>query len=151
MAIVTRGISKLREKIAANRELTAQIEPQIRQFEAKSGSILTIPADYLAMLEYDDELAPDALYEVVKAIENSPNIDLLYTDGAQDYDRALRASAQAQAMHHVPNFLGHWRYVAGSASEKVHAKPEALESGRQALEDYVRNSGMDAWVEDAGR
>jgi GT2 family glycosyltransferase/glycosyltransferase involved in cell wall biosynthesis len=36
--------------------------------------------DYLAMLDNDDELAPEALYEVAKAIQADPNIDLLYTD-----------------------------------------------------------------------
>jgi glycosyltransferase involved in cell wall biosynthesis len=36
--------------------------------------------EYLAMLDNDDELAPDALYEVVKAIQTNPDIDLLYTD-----------------------------------------------------------------------
>ncbi len=156
--------------------------------------------DYLAMLDNDDELAPDALYEVVKAIQANPNIDLLYTDedkiteqgafeehyckpdwspehllsvmymlhllvirkdlfynaggfraefdGAQDYDLALRASVNAQAIHHVPKILYHWRYVRGSASETVYAKPHALDSGRRALEDYVRENRMDARVED---
>jgi GT2 family glycosyltransferase/glycosyltransferase involved in cell wall biosynthesis len=156
--------------------------------------------DYLAMLDNDDELAPEALYEVVKAILAYPDIDLLYTDedkitdagafeehyckpdwspehllsvmyilhllvirkdlfykaggfrpefdGAQDHDLALRASAHAQAIHHVPKILYHWRYVRGSASETVYAKPEALDSGRRALEDYVWRNGMDAWVEE---
>jgi GT2 family glycosyltransferase/glycosyltransferase involved in cell wall biosynthesis len=156
--------------------------------------------DYLAMLDNDDELAPEALYEVVKAIQANPNIDLLYTDedkiteyggfeehyckpdwspehllsvmymlhllvirkdlfyaaggfrpefdGAQDHDLALRASSHAQAIHHVPKILYHWRYVRGSASETVYAKPEALDSGRRALEDYVRNNGTDGWVEE---
>jgi GT2 family glycosyltransferase len=36
--------------------------------------------DYVAMLDNDDELAPDALYEVVKAIQGNPDIDFLYTD-----------------------------------------------------------------------
>ncbi len=156
--------------------------------------------EYLAMLDHDDELAPQALFEVVKAIEANPNIDLLYTDedkvteqgdfeehyckpdwspehllsvmymlhllvirkdlfyragefrpefdGAQDYDLALRASALAQAIHHVPKILYHWRCVRGSTSETVFAKPEALDSGRRALEEHVREQGMDATVED---
>ena len=36
--------------------------------------------DYLAMLDNDDELAPEALYEVAKAIQANPEIDVLYTD-----------------------------------------------------------------------
>jgi GT2 family glycosyltransferase len=156
--------------------------------------------DYLAMLDNDDQLAPDALFEVVKAIQANPNIDLLYTDedkitesgtfeeyyckpdwspehllsvmymlhllvvrkdlfhavggfrpefdGAQDHDLALRASCHARAIQHVPKILYHWRYVLGSASETVYAKPEALDNGRRALEDYVRDRGLDASVED---
>ena len=156
--------------------------------------------DYLAMLDNDDELAPEALYETVRAIQANPNIDLLYTDedkitehgafeehyckpdwspehllsvmymlhllvvrkdlfyaaggfrpefdGAQDHDLALRASTHAQAIHHVPKILYHWRYVRGSSSETVYAKPEALDSGRKALEDYVRENRMEAWVEE---
>jgi GT2 family glycosyltransferase/glycosyltransferase involved in cell wall biosynthesis len=36
--------------------------------------------DYLAMLDNDDELAPEAFYEVVKAIQGNQDIDLLYSD-----------------------------------------------------------------------
>jgi len=36
--------------------------------------------DYLAMLDNDDELAPEALYEVAKAIQANPEIDVLYSD-----------------------------------------------------------------------
>ena len=156
--------------------------------------------EYLAMLDNDDELAPDALYEAAKAIQAHPDIDLLYTDedkidgrgefvdhyfkpdwspehllsvmyllhllvvrkdlffsvgqfrpeysGAQDYDVALRVSAEAAAIHHVPKILYHWRKAEGSAADLVFAKPEALDAGGRALEDYVRRNGMDATVED---
>ena len=36
--------------------------------------------EYMAMLDNDDELAPEALYEVVKAVQADPQIDLLYSD-----------------------------------------------------------------------
>jgi GT2 family glycosyltransferase/glycosyltransferase involved in cell wall biosynthesis len=36
--------------------------------------------EFLAMLDNDDELAPEALYEVAKAIQEDPQIDFLYTD-----------------------------------------------------------------------
>ncbi len=155
--------------------------------------------DYLAMLDNDDELAPEALYEVAKAIQAYPDIDLLYTDedkieedgqpgddfykpdwspehllsvmymlhllvarkdlffsiggfrpeysGAQDYDLALRLSAVAESIHHVPKILYHWRKAQGSAAGLVYAKPEALDAGRRALEDYVWRNGIDATVE----
>jgi GT2 family glycosyltransferase/glycosyltransferase involved in cell wall biosynthesis len=156
--------------------------------------------DYLAMLDNDDELAPEALYEVAKAIQANPDIDLLYTDedkidedgelvddfykpdwspehllsvmymlhllvvrkdlffsaggfrsdfsGAQDYDLALRLSTEAESIHHVPKILYHWRKAQGSAAGLVYAKPEALDAGRRALEDYVWRNGIDATVEE---
>ncbi len=36
--------------------------------------------EFLAMLDNDDEITPDALYEVVKALNGDSAIDLLYTD-----------------------------------------------------------------------
>jgi GT2 family glycosyltransferase/glycosyltransferase involved in cell wall biosynthesis len=36
--------------------------------------------EFLAMLDNDDELTPDALYEIARAIDADPMIDLLYTD-----------------------------------------------------------------------
>jgi GT2 family glycosyltransferase/glycosyltransferase involved in cell wall biosynthesis len=36
--------------------------------------------DYLAMLDNDDEIAPDALFEIAHAIQEEPGIDFLYTD-----------------------------------------------------------------------
>jgi GT2 family glycosyltransferase/glycosyltransferase involved in cell wall biosynthesis len=155
--------------------------------------------EYLAMLDNDDELAPEALYEVAKAIQANPDIDLLYTDedkidedgelvddfykpdwspehllsvmymlhllvvrkdlffsiggfrsdfsGAQDYDLALRLASEAESIHHVPKILYHWRKAQGSAAGLVYAKPEALDAGRRALEDYVSRNGIDATVE----
>jgi GT2 family glycosyltransferase/glycosyltransferase involved in cell wall biosynthesis len=35
---------------------------------------------YLAFLDHDDELAPEALFEAASAIQRNPEIDLLYTD-----------------------------------------------------------------------
>ena len=39
--------------------------------------------DYVAMLDHDDELAPEALVEVVRALNRDPDLDVVYTD--QDY------------------------------------------------------------------
>jgi GT2 family glycosyltransferase/glycosyltransferase involved in cell wall biosynthesis len=156
--------------------------------------------EYLAMLDNDDELAPEALYEIAKAIQANPEIDLLYTDedkiddqgefvddyfkpdwspehllsvmyilhllvvrkdlffsvgqfrshfsGAQDYDLVLRLSTEAAVIHHVPRILYHWRKAEGSAADLVFAKPEALDAGGRALQDYIWRNGIDATVED---
>lgn len=36
--------------------------------------------EYISLLDHDDILAPDALFEVVKALNNNPDIDVIYTD-----------------------------------------------------------------------
>lgn len=155
--------------------------------------------EFLAMLDNDDEITPDALYEVARTIDADGTIDLLYTDedkldatggfcdpyfkpdwspehlhsvmymlhllvirkdlfysvgefrgeysGAQDYDLALRASQVSRKIAHVPRILYHWRKVEGSAAAEVDAKPAALDAGRCALEDHVRQTSPGASVE----
>ncbi len=39
--------------------------------------------EYIALLDHDDELAPFALYEVARALNDKPELDLIYSD--QDY------------------------------------------------------------------
>lgn len=154
--------------------------------------------EFLAFLDDDDELTPDALLEVAKAINQEECADLIYSDedkiddrdnycdhyfkpdwspehlqsvmyllhllvirkalfydvgglrpefsGAQDYDLALRASARARKVHHIPRVLYHWRKVEGSAAAKIDAKPAALDAGFRALTDFIRTSGIEADV-----
>lgn len=68
--------------------------------------------------------------------------------GAQDYDFALRASARARKIAHIPKILYHWRKIPGSAAEVVDAKPDALIKARLAVEDFARNRDPDAVVVD---
>jgi O-antigen biosynthesis protein len=155
---------------------------------------------FVGFLDHDDTLSPDALASVVRAIEDNPNVDVLYTDedkiepggsfsepylkpdwspehlqsvmyllhflvvrkalflrlgglrheytGAQDYDLALRATAQARKVVHVPRVLYHWRKVTGSAAAIVDAKPEALLNGQRAISDFVRCIDPAATVDD---
>jgi GT2 family glycosyltransferase/glycosyltransferase involved in cell wall biosynthesis len=67
--------------------------------------------------------------------------------GAQDYDLALRATALARRIHHIPKILYHWRKLDGSAAAQVDAKPKALDAGRRALADFVVSQNIDAQVE----
>lgn len=67
--------------------------------------------------------------------------------GAQDYDLALRATARAKAIHHIPQVLYHWRKIEGSAAAAVDAKPAALDAGRRALADFVHSRDPLARVE----
>ena len=142
-------------------------------------------SEFLAFLDHDDELHPQALAEIAHACDSDPAIDLIYTDedklsvdgahcdpflkpdwspeylcsvmymlhclcvrtslfweigglrsehdGAQDYDLALRATARARRVHHIPRILYHWRKSTESASTGMEAKPYAVEAGRRVL------------------
>lgn len=48
--------------------------------EATNSAIAIATGDYLGFMDNDDELAPHALFEIVKALNNEPDIDFFYTD-----------------------------------------------------------------------
>jgi GT2 family glycosyltransferase len=47
---------------------------------ASNDALALATGDFIALLDHDDELTPDALAEMVKAINGSPNADLFYSD-----------------------------------------------------------------------
>jgi len=47
---------------------------------ASNDALALATGDYVALLDHDDELTPDALAEIVKAINESPAADVLYSD-----------------------------------------------------------------------
>ena len=48
--------------------------------EATNSALSIATGDFVGFMDNDDELAPQALYEVVKALNTDPTIDFLYTD-----------------------------------------------------------------------
>lgn len=68
--------------------------------------------------------------------------------GAQDYDLALRATARARRVVHIPQVLYHWRKIPGSAAAVVDAKPAALINAKRAVTDFVRSQEPAAEVVD---
>ncbi|MDQ2868521.1 MAG: glycosyltransferase [Verrucomicrobiota bacterium] len=63
-------------------------------------------------------------------------------EGAQDYDLLLRIAAEGGRFRHVPRVLHHWRRSAHSTSDNVRRKAGALEMGRRAVEESVRQLGQ---------
>jgi O-antigen biosynthesis protein len=47
---------------------------------ATNAAIRLAEGEFVALMDHDDMLAPNALYEVVKAINRYPTVDVLYTD-----------------------------------------------------------------------
>ena len=70
------------------------------------------------------------------------------TDGAQDWDLALRCSLRARQIVHIPQMLYHWRKLPGSAAVDAQAKPWALAAQELALYKHLAALGAgDATVQ----
>jgi glycosyltransferase involved in cell wall biosynthesis len=67
-------------------------------------------------------------------------------DFAQDYDLALRVSAQARAVVHVPDVLYHWRVSSRSTAGSPDAKPAAELAARRAVQASVEAQGLSGRV-----
>ncbi len=70
--------------------------------EASNSALDTASGKYVALLDHDDFLWPNALYEVVSAINKKPDIKFLYTDE----DKIKEDSAQ----HIEPFFKPDWSF-----------------------------------------
>jgi GT2 family glycosyltransferase len=47
---------------------------------ASNAALAAATGEFVAMLDHDDELQPDALFEVVKLLNQQPDLDIIYTD-----------------------------------------------------------------------
>lgn len=69
-------------------------------------------------------------------------------DGAQDYDFIFRCieTVNPEEICHVPKILYHWRCHEESTAENPESKTYAFESGKRAIEEHYRRTGIDAEV-----
>ena len=167
--------------------------------------------EYIGLLDHDDVLTPDALYEmadaIIKAYDRGVKVAFAYSDedkcdgeetryyepnykeefnydlilsnnyichflvmeskllkslqfrpefdGAQDYDLVLRCVAEVlteggqtaeKRILHIPKVLYHWRCHEESTAENPESKTYAFESGKRAIEEHYRRTGIDAEV-----
>ncbi len=66
--------------------------------------------EFACFLDHDDELSPDALMEVVRAVNKDPNVDVMYTDSDKlDVDGWLDEPFYKPAWS--PEYLRHVMYV----------------------------------------
>jgi O-antigen biosynthesis protein len=167
---------------------------------ASNAALAAATGEFVALVDHDDELAPDALFEVASLLNAHRDADVVYTDedklefdgthvepyfkpdwspeylqstmyighmtvyrralvtgvggfrpefdGSQDYDLALRVTAQTDRVHHIAKILYHWRKIPGSAAGDTTAKLWALNAARRALQDHVSKLSIPAAVED---
>jgi glycosyltransferase involved in cell wall biosynthesis len=69
-------------------------------------------------------------------------------EGAQDYDLALRCTAEltAQQIVHIPRVLYHWRSHPGSTAQAGSEKNYALTAGERSLNDHFKRTNVAATV-----
>ncbi|RTL59632.1 MAG: glycosyltransferase [Sphingobacteriales bacterium] len=48
--------------------------------ESSNEALKRVSGEFIALMDHDDEVTPDALYWIVKAINDHPRADILYTD-----------------------------------------------------------------------
>lgn len=70
-------------------------------------------------------------------------------EGSQDWDLLLRylverigVTPDRKRVRHIPHVLYHWRMSANSTSANIAAKPYALDAGRKAVLDHLRETSQ---------
>jgi len=66
---------------------------------ATNAALALVRGDFVAFLDHDDELSPNALTEVARAIQANPNVDWIYSDEDKIDVRGIR---------HAPYFKPDW-------------------------------------------
>ena len=170
---------------------------------ASNSALKLATGDYIALLDHDDELSIDALFENAKLINHHPDADFIYSDedkidrkgnrcdpffkpdwspdyfhacmytchlgvyrtslvrdiggfrseydGSQDYDLVLRVVEKTNKIYHIPKILYHWRIIPASVTSGEQAKPWAYIAAQKALQDMIRRSSFQGYVEQAAR
>ena len=68
-------------------------------------------------------------------------------NGSQDHDMILRLTSVAENVCHVPKLLYFWRSHPSSVAADIGAKPYAIEAGKNAVKDHLKQFGLNAEVE----
>jgi len=78
---------------------------------ASNAALAAATGEFVAMLDHDDELQPDALLEVVKLLNQRPDLDIIYTDEDKKSQDGRRISPFFKP-DWSPNLLLSCNYVA---------------------------------------
>ena len=76
------GVKKVLESYRAkDRRIKVKYLKENRGISGASNEALTMASgDFVGFLDHDDELTRDALFEVVKLLNQNPNLDMIYSD-----------------------------------------------------------------------
>jgi O-antigen biosynthesis protein len=85
--------SVLEKYTAGDGRIRAIFRHENGHISAASNSALSLATgDYVALLDHDDELTPDALYEIASLLNRQPETDMIYSDEDKINERGRRHS-----------------------------------------------------------
>ena len=81
-ASTKKDVGKCLENLAKNEaRIKIKILPENKGISGNSNEAMSLATgEYIGLLDHDDELSPDALYEVVKYLQNNRDADMIYSD-----------------------------------------------------------------------
>lgn len=91
---------------------------------ASNEAIKMVTGEYIALLDNDDELAPAALFEIVKLINNYPEADVIYSDEDKLDEQGKRARpffkpSWSPEMLFSVNYINHLCVIRKSIGDEV--------------------------------
>ncbi|MEO0371478.1 MAG: glycosyltransferase [Pseudomonadota bacterium] len=186
----------LTEAAARDDRIKVHFLPRNGGISAASNAALEMASgQYIGLLDHDDTLTQDALFEVAAVIMDHPDTDVIYSDedkmsedgarffnpaykpgwspdllrctmyighlttyradlikevggfrsafdGTQDYDLALRATAHAKSIRHIPKVLYHWRISDTSTAGDMSNKSYVLDRQQAAVTSLLKDQGI---------
>ena len=146
------GISTIRETLLAFRDrfpdkVKIALRDDNRGITASSQEAFELTdGDYVAFLDHDDYLAPEALYEVVKLINLHPDTDWIYSDNDKIDSHGLRCCLHAKPawspeLLMTYNYILHLSVIRRSLIQQAGGFREGFE-GSQDHDLYLRISEL---------
>lgn len=105
--------------------------------EASNSALTLANGEYIGFLDHDDELAPHALYMVVKAINEIPNAKIIYSDEDKINENNIRSEPHFKP-DWSPDFLLSGNYIAHLlvVKKEIIDKIEGFKIGTEGSQDY---------------
>lgn len=110
--------------------------------QSSNSSLEIATGEYVALLDHDDELAPQALYQIVKLLNFHPNADLIYSDedklelNGKHTEPSFKPNWSPE-MFLSTNYICHFTVIRKSLVDKVNGFTKGLE-GSQDYDLFLR-------------
>lgn len=110
--------------------------------QASNSALKIATGEFIALLDHDDELAPQALYQIVKLLNVKPNADLIYSDEDKLEINGIHTEPSfkpdwSPEMFLSTNYLCHLTLIRKSLVNKINGFTKGLE-GSQDYDLFLR-------------